>query len=120
VLAQSLYLLNLLVLPIIGFLALGWLALRTGPAAPPLALSHCRQALVASLWGGALLVLASIAILGIGGLGQVQAWTLAIVYFTCVHATLVMVGIVGLAKAMAGRCWRVPLIGPPLPPGCPR
>jgi hypothetical protein len=29
-----------------------------------------------------------------------------------------MLGILGLAKAMAGQCWRYPLVGRPLPPGC--
>ena len=39
---------------------------------------------------------------------------LVIMYFTCIHSTLVMFGMFGLAKAMAGQAWRFPLIGPAL------
>ena len=41
-----------------------------------------------------------------------------IIYFTVCHSTLVLFGVVGLAKAMAGQCWRFPLIGPRLPEEC--
>lgn len=119
ILAQSLYVANLLVLPVICFLALGWLFLRRDRQTPPLAQAHIHQAFSASVWGGILLVLVNLLILVLGGFGSVAAWTIVILYFTTIHATFVFIGIVGLAKAMAGRCWRVPLIGPPLPQGCP-
>jgi hypothetical protein len=119
VLAESLYLANLLLLPLLAFLALGWLFLRMDDQTPPLARAHLQQAFAASLWGGMLLVVVSLLILGLGGHDQGAPWTLVILYFTTIHATFVLVGIIGLAKAMAGRCWRVPLIGPRLPPDCP-
>jgi hypothetical protein len=43
-----------------------------------------------------------------------------ILYFTFCHSTLVLLGIVGLAKAMAGQCWQFPLVGRPLPLDCAR
>jgi len=49
-----------------------------------------------------------------------RSWVLVILYFSACHSTLVLLGVVGLAKAMAGQCWRYPLIGRPLPAGCPK
>ena len=48
------------------------------------------------------------------GLHWEWTWVLVIMYFTCIHSTLVMFGMFGLAKAMAGQSWRFPLIGPAL------
>ena len=45
-------------------------------------------------------------------LGAEWTWVLVIVYFTCVHSTLVTLGIFGLARAMAGRRYVYPWIGP--------
>lgn len=118
ILAESLYVANLLVLPVLSFLALAWLFLRASRQTPALARAHISQAFSATIWGGVLLVLVSALILALGGFETVGAWTLVILYFTTVHATFVLFGIVGLAKALAGRCWRVPLIGPRLPRGC--
>ena len=118
ILAESLYVANLLVLPVLSFLVLGWLFLRVDSKTPDLARAHIHQAFSASLWGGILLVLVNLLILAVGGYEAISTWTLVILYFTTIHATFVLIGIVGLAKALAGRCWRIPLIGPRLPRGC--
>jgi uncharacterized Tic20 family protein len=34
-----------------------------------------------------------------------------VLYFTTCHATLVLLGVLGLAKALAGQCYRFPLVG---------
>jgi hypothetical protein len=39
-------------------------------------------------------------------------WVIVVIYFTCVHSTLILLGMVGLAKAMAGKPWVYPVIGP--------
>ena len=117
--AESLYLANLLLLPGISFLILAWLALRPSPSSPPLAAAHLGQTFAASLWAGALLVLVNALILLLGGYRGAHTWVLVILYFTICHSTLVLLGVVGLAKAMAGQCWRYPLVGRPLPDGCP-
>jgi hypothetical protein len=117
--AESLYLANLLLAPGLAFLALLWLYYRRRPCAPTLAVSHLQQTVSASLWAGVLLVGVNGAILLLGGYDGPNVWTVVIVYFTVFHSTLVMLGILGLAKAMAGQCWRFPLVGRPLPPGCP-
>jgi hypothetical protein len=80
--------------------------------------ARIHQAFSASLWGGILLVLVNLLILALGGHEAIGTWTLVILYFTTVHATFVLIGIVGLAKALAGRCWRIPITGPRLPRGC--
>ncbi|MEA3275424.1 MAG: hypothetical protein U9Q81_09105 [Pseudomonadota bacterium] len=118
VLAQSLYVANLLVLPVVAFVVLVILFLRCDRNTPPLAAAHIHQAVTASLWSGILLVVVNGLILLMLGYQGVLAWTLVIIYFTVCHSTFVLLGIVGLSKAMAGTCWRFPLIGPRLPQGC--
>lgn len=117
--AESLYLINLLLAPGLGFLALLVLYLRRRRGAPPLAAAHLAQTLAASLWAGILLVLVNALILVLGGYRGMHTWVVLILYFTIAHSTLVLFGVVGLAKAMAGQCWRYPLLGPPLPGDCP-
>jgi len=118
--AEALYLANLLVLPGIGFLVLLWLYGTRHRSSPPLAADHLCQTLRGSLWAGGLLILANALILLLGGYRVPGTWTVLIVYFTVCHSTLVLYGIVGLAKAMAGQCWRYPLIGCLSPADCPR
>jgi hypothetical protein len=38
-------------------------------------------------------------------------WVVLILYFTCCHAALVLFGVLGLARAMAGQVFVYPLIG---------
>lgn len=110
--AESLYLINLMLAPGLAFLAIVWLWLTRREGAPPLARCHLDQTFFVSLWGGVLIVAACVAILLLGGLDWQWTWVIVIMYFTCVHSTLIMLGALGLAKAMAGRSWRYPLIGP--------
>jgi hypothetical protein len=116
--AEALYLANLLAVPGIAFLILGVLFLRCDNATPPLAAAHVGQTFFASLWAGMLLVIVNALILLLGGYQGVHTWVVLIIYFTICHSTLVLLGVVGLAKAMAGQCWRFPLVGRPLPADC--
>ena len=116
--AETLYLINLLLVPGVAFLILLALYFGKRRSAPALAANHLSQTFAASLWAGVLLVVANAAILLLGGYQGVHTWVVVILYFTIVHSTLVLLGALGLAKAMAGQCWRYPLLGPPLPPGC--
>ena len=113
IVAEALFLANLLILPIVGFAALWWLW-RTRVEAPPLARSHLRQTFFVSLWGGALIAAFTIAFIALGGLDWAWTWVLVILYFTCVHSALVVCGMLGLARAMAGKPFRYPLLGPRL------
>lgn len=117
VLAEALYLGNLLLAPGICFALLLWLWLRNKQA-PPLARQHLKQTTLVSLYGGILIVVLSSLFIALGGLHWEWTWVVVILYFTCIHSTLVLFGIFGLAKALAGQIWRFPLIGPRLdPPG---
>lgn len=114
--AESLYLANLLIAPGLAFIGLLWLWRRPTVRALPadsLVRHHLRQTLVASLWAGVLLGGLSAAILLIGGFGSMWSWLAVILYFTFFHSTLVLFGMVGLARALAGQPFRFPLIGPP-------
>lgn len=115
--AQVLYLVNLLLLPGLAFLLLLWLWWRYAGAAAPLAASHLAQTVTGSLWAGGLLGLAGLLLLALGDQGA-TVWVVTILYFVLCHALLVFCGAFGLSKALAGRCWRYPLIGRRLPAGC--
>jgi hypothetical protein len=115
--AEGLYLANLLLLPGPAFLVLALLFLRRR-GAPPLAVAHLEQAFAASLWAGFLLIAVNAVILLLGGYEGAHTWVLLIVYFTVCHSSLVVLGILGLARALAGQCWRFPLVGRPLPADC--
>lgn len=109
--AESLYLINLLLLPGPAFLALLGLFFRYRRDAPPLARIHLQQTLSASLWAGMLLIVANLLIVVLGGYDSGWTWVVAILYFTTAHTTLVFFGIFGLARAMAGQPYRYPLVG---------
>jgi len=114
VIAEGLFLANLLVAPGIAFAVLFWLWRKNRETAPQLARQHLRQATFVSLYGGILIVTLTALFLAVGGLHWEWTWVVVILYFTCIHSTLVMFGMFGLAKAMAGQAWRYPLIGPRL------
>lgn len=112
IIAESLFLANLLVAPGLGFLGLLWLWYRSDSQRYPLARQHLQQTLVASLWAGMLLIGLSAGILLVGGFASMWSWLAVILYFTFFHSTLVLCGMVGLARAIAGQTFRFPLIGP--------
>lgn len=98
--------------PGIAFAALLWLWFKHKDSAPPLARQHLGQTTFVSVVGGILIVCLSGALVALGGLHQPWTWVLVITYFVCIHGALVLLGMFGLAKAMAGQTWRYPLIGP--------
>ena len=112
VLAEALFLINLLLAPGIAFAILLWLWLRYKDSAPPLARQHLKQATFVSLWGGLLIVSLITLFILVGGLYWEYTWVAVILYFTCIHSTLVLCGMFALIKALAGQAWRYPLIGP--------
>ena len=112
VIAESLFLGNLLIAPGICFAILLWLWLRNKDDAPSLARQHLKQTTYVSLWGGILIVIISALLIALGGLDWEWTWVIVIMYFTCIHSTLVMFGAYALSKALAGQTWRYPLIGP--------
>lgn len=109
--AEVLYLSNLLIAPGLAFLILLWLYFRRSANTPSLAVCHLRQTIVASIWAAALLLITSLAILQLGGLNSATTWIIVILYFLTCHATLVLLGVFGLTKALAGQKFSYPLIG---------
>lgn len=112
VLAETLYLVNLMLAPGLAFLGIVWLWLRHRADAPPLARCHLDQVFFVSLWGGVLIVIANAALLLIFGWEWEWTWVFVILYFTCIHSTLILFGMLGLSKAMAGAPYVYPYIGP--------
>lgn len=110
--AEGLYLSNLLLLPGISFLILAWLRWYYRKDAGSLAHCHINQTFFVSLWGGLLLIILSTAFMTLNGLHSQWTWVVVILYFTCIHSTLVLLGVFGLARAIAGREYIYPLIGP--------
>ena len=122
VLAESLYVANLLIIPFLGFIILGFVFLKKHGTAPPLAQSHLEQTIAASI-GIAIMFIAFagiIMLLRMWGLEAVGVWMIVVIVFTIIHATMVLFGVLGLARAMAGKCWRYPVFGYALPDNCPQ
>ncbi len=111
VMAEALYLANLLVAPGLSFIILLRLYFRHRATAPALAICHLKQTVSASIWAGILLLIANLAIFSLGGYTSPYTWAVVIVYFTTCHSTLVLLGMLGLARAMAGKDFIYPLIG---------
>lgn len=110
---EVLYLINLLLLPGLAFMVLLILYLRHIKHAPPLAVCHLRQTMSASLWAAIVLIAVNVLIVTLGGFTSSWTWLIVILYFTLCHSALVLLGTMGLAKAMAGKVYRFPLVGRP-------
>jgi uncharacterized Tic20 family protein len=110
--AETLYLVNLMLAPGLAFLAIAWLWWKRRKSAPPLARCHLDQTFFVSLWGGTLIIVICAAFLYFLGWDWEWTWVFVIMYFTCVHSTLILLGMLGLAKAMAGKPYVYPWIGP--------
>lgn len=109
--AESLYLINLLLLPGIGFVLLVWLWWKHHATAPQLACCHLWQTLSASVWAGVLLIFVNGLIIFTGGYQSPSVWVIVVLYFTTCHSLLVLLGVIGLAKAMSGQGFHYPFIG---------
>lgn len=113
IVAETLYLLNLLLAPGLAFVLLLLLFLARGQAAPALAANHLSQTVGASMIGGVLIVLVIGLILLLGGFQSGYTWMVVILYFTFVHSSLIFMGVFGLVKALNGQHFVYPLIGRP-------
>lgn len=122
VLAESLYVANLLILPFAAFFLLVIIFLKKHDKASALAKSHLEQTLSASIAIAFMFTAAAgvVMLLKMWGLEDVAVWMLVVILFTIIHASMVLFGVFGLAKAMAGKCWRYPVFGRELPHGCHR
>lgn len=110
--AEALYLVNLLLVPGLAFLVLAVLFLRRGQVSK-LARNHLEQAFAASCWAGVLLIGVGGAIVLIGDIEGMLTWVVGIIYLVCMHATLVLLGVLGLARALSDKPYRYPVVGWP-------
>ena len=110
--AEALYLVNLLPAPVIGFVILAGLFFTRRASAGPLGTCHLWQTLAASIWAGVLIVGVAGVILAIGGAEQPATWVALLLYVVVVHSAFILLGVIGLTRAMAGQPYRYPLIGP--------
>ncbi|MCU7834043.1 MAG: hypothetical protein KZQ83_02230 [gamma proteobacterium symbiont of Taylorina sp.] len=114
ILAESLFLANLLLIPVIPFVVLfslyrkHKLTIKSGQES--LAYNHIRQTFIASILAGVLIVCVVGVFYFLSNISAAVTWTIIITYFTCVHSLFVMYGIYGLAKAMGGQPVKFPLI----------
>ena len=113
--AEALYLTNLLLLPGLAFVLLLWLFIKNRNHHDTLARCHLLQTIIASIWAGVMLVVINLLIVVLGGYTSPTTWIVVILYFTTVHATLVLLGTLGLARAMAAKHYHYPLVGRPCP-----
>lgn len=111
IIAESLYLINLLLFPGLAFGILLFIYFRKRNSAPPLARNHLCQTVRASIWAGVMIVVVNFLILLFGGYSSATTWIIVILYFTSIHASLVILGTLGLAKAMAGKEFYFPFLG---------
>ncbi len=109
--AEVLYLCNITLLPVLGFIGLLVIYSRRAESAQPLALHHLRQAIVASIVSGLLLIAVSLLIVLLGGFSSPYTWMLLILYFTAIHSALILFGVFGITRAANDREYFYPLIG---------
>jgi len=109
--AECLYLANITLLPVLGFAVLLGLYWRLHATAPKLARCHLRQAISGSIWAGVLLIALNVVILLLGGYHSTYTLITLVLYFFSCHSLLILLGMAGLAQAMAGKLFVYPLIG---------
>jgi O-antigen ligase len=111
--AESLYLVNLMLAPGLAFALLLLLYWFNRERADALAMNHLSQTVGVSMAGGALIVLASAVFFLLGSLDSGYTWMVVVLYFIFIHSSLILMGVMGLVKAMAGQHYVFPLIGRP-------
>ncbi|MDQ1363597.1 MAG: hypothetical protein QG652_1459, partial [Pseudomonadota bacterium] len=87
VIAEILYLANLLLLPGLAFIALLVLYNKHANSASQLAQCHIRQTVITSLWAGFFIIIVNAGILLFGGYTQPWTWVVLIIYVTTIHST---------------------------------
>ncbi|MDH3355363.1 MAG: hypothetical protein OEL79_09140 [Chromatiales bacterium] len=107
VLAELTYLANLLLLPLFSFIALLWLY-RKRDNYSALAVEHLRQTISASIWGGILLVVVNLIVFLTMGYDSPYIWMVVLIYFTMAHSLFILLGVVGLSRALAGKSFNYP------------
>jgi uncharacterized Tic20 family protein len=109
--AETLYLLNLLLVPGLAFAVLLVIYVLKKKQADPLAANHLSQTIGVSIIGGALIVMVIGLIIFFGGFDSGYTWVVVVLYFTFIHSSLILMGVMGLVKALNAEHYSYPLIG---------
>ena len=110
ILAETLFLANLLLLPVVPFLILLYLFRKYSSKQDSIAYNHIRQTFIASILAGIFIVIIAAIFYFFSSTSSAITWTIIITYLTCIHSAFVMLGIFGLSKAMTGQKVKFPLI----------
>ena len=102
ILAETLFLANLLLIPVIPFLILFYLYKKYAQQPNSLSFNHIKQTFMASIAAGVFIVGVVAVFYFLSNISAAATWTIIITYITCVHSLFIMIGIYGLAKAMSG------------------
>ncbi len=100
VLAPSLYLLNLLLLPGIAFLILCYMYMTRRDTSDAVTRIQIEQNFYASIVSGVAIIGVSVVILSVGGFSSIYGWMFMIIYAVSVHATFVLLGVLSLSKSL--------------------
>jgi hypothetical protein len=111
IIVESLYLANLLLAPALAYGIILWIRFSRRAADLPLARCHLAQAVRAGLLGVILPAVTIAFIVANGGFTSLATWVAAEVYIIFIHTPLILLGLVGLLRAMSGKPYVFPLIG---------
>ncbi|WP_444995136.1 hypothetical protein [Aliikangiella sp. IMCC44359] len=109
--AQGLFLANITLLPIISFVILLFLYWKKRYVVDPVSRLHFRQAILASIVSGILLLIVSGLILFLGGLSSPYTWMVVLIYFVSIHSALILYAVFAFIKALAEEKYVYPLFG---------
>ncbi len=109
--AQVLYLANLLALPGIAFALLVWLWWQQRSLPVSLDRCHIESAFRGSVLAGMLIICVVLMMFYWGDTDNPYFWVMVVLYFTTVHAALVLIGVVGLSMALANKPFYFPGAG---------
>lgn len=110
-LAQGLYLTNITILPGVSFIILILLYVKNKAELHPAALTHFRQAILANLVAGLLLLGVSAIILIAGSISSPYTWMYFLIYFLSIHSALILFGVFAFIKALAKETYIYPGFG---------
>lgn len=111
VMAEILYLCNISVLPIVAFVVTLIFYFRLRNRLNEFERAHFRQAIVANITAGLLLLLVGVLILVLGGFSSPYTWMVLIVYFMCCHSVLILLGVFALTRALNQKVYIYPVVG---------
>lgn len=108
IVAELLFLSNLLLVPFFSFIVLLWYY-RNRKCYSPLAITHLQQTVSASIWAGILLIVVNLTVFLTMGYDSPYIWMVVLIYFTMGHSAFILLGVFGLSRALAGKNFNYPL-----------